>query len=249
MSNGETDPAESSDDDPRRWIPLLKDAFERHLTDSLAQDQVTATSLGRYNSLALSVRDQLIRRWLNTQQTYDNADAKRVYYLSLEFLLGRMLGNNLINLQRFDESAQALRELGYRLEDLREVEWDAGLGNGGLGRLAACFLDSFATLQLPAYGYGIRYEYGIFFQRIRDGAQEETPDNWLRYGNVWEIPRAEKIYLVQFYGRVAPSDNGNGPRTEWIDTDNVIAMAYDFPIPGYCAPCPGNTYACFIRQF
>ena len=122
------------------------------------------------------------------------------------------------------------------------MEWDAGLGNGGLGRLAACFLDSFATLQLPAYGYGIRYEYGIFFQHIRDGAQVETPDNWLRYGNVWEIPRAEKIYLVQFYGRVTQYENGKGPRTEWVETDNVIAMAYDFPIPGY-----GNATANNLR--
>ena len=242
MPNGETEHTDSSTANPSRWIPVLKDSFGRHLTDSLAQDQDTATQLGRYNSLALAVRDQLIRRWLNTQQTYDIADAKRVYYLSLEFLLGRMLGNNLINLQRLDESAQALRELGYRLEDLREVEWDAGLGNGGLGRLAACFLDSFATLQLPAYGYGIRYEYGIFFQHIRDGAQVETPDNWLRYGNVWEIPRAEKIYLVQFYGRVVQSENGKGPRTEWVETDNVIAMAYDFPIPGY-----GNATANNLR--
>ncbi|HKY06994.1 MAG TPA: glycogen/starch/alpha-glucan phosphorylase [Candidatus Binatia bacterium] len=228
--------------DQSRWIPVLKASIERHLTDSLAQDRFTATELGRYNSFALAVRDQLIRRWLHTQRTYDNADPKRVYYLSLEFLLGRMLGNNLINLQRFDESAQALRELGYRLEDLREVEWDAGLGNGGLGRLAACFLDSFATLQLPAYGYGIRYEYGIFFQHIRDGFQVETPDNWLRYGNIWEIPRPEKIYLVQFYGRVVQSENGHGPRTEWVDTDNVIAMAYDFPIPGY-----GNATANNLR--
>ncbi len=233
MPNGKTDDAEISSVDPSRWVPGLKDSFQRHLTDSLAQDQYTATQLGRYESLALTVRDQLIHRWLNTQQTYDKADAKRVYYLSLEFLLGRLLGNNLINLQRFDESAQALRELGYRLEDLREVEWDAGLGNGGLGRLAACFLDSLATLELPVYGYGIRYEYGIFFQKIRDGAQVETPDNWLRYGNVWEIPRPERIYLVQFYGRVVHSENGRGPRTEWLDTDNVIAMAYDFPIPGY----------------
>jgi starch phosphorylase len=223
-------------------VLALKESFERHLTNSLAQDRYTATQLGRYNSLALAVRDQLIRRWLNTQQAYDNADAKRVYYLSLEFLLGRMLGNNLINLQRLDESAQALRELGYRLEDLREVEWDAGLGNGGLGRLAACFLDSLATLQIPAYGYGIRYEYGIFFQHIRDGAQIETPDNWLRYGNVWEIPRPERIYPVKFYGRVTRSENGHGPRTEWVDTDNVIAMAYDFPIPGY-----GNATANNLR--
>ncbi len=233
MPNGKTDHAEISGVDPNQWVPGLKESFQRHLTDSLAQDQYTATQLGRYESLALTVRDQLIHRWLNTQQTYDKVDAKRVYYLSLEFLLGRMLGNNLINLQRFDESAQALRELGYRLEDLREVEWDAGLGNGGLGRLAACFLDSLATLELPVYGYGIRYEYGIFFQNIRDGAQVETPDNWLRYGNVWEIPRPERIYLVQFYGRVVHSENGRGPRTEWLDTDNVIAMAYDFPIPGY----------------
>src|ERR1044071_1231677 len=219
--------------DVDRWVPTLKESFERHLTDSLAQDRYSATQLGRYNSLALAVRDQLIRRWLNTQQAYDRADTKRVYYLSLEFLLGRMLGNNLINLQRFDESAQALRELGYQLEDLREVEWDAGLGNGGLGRLAACFLDSLATLELPVYGYGIRYEYGIFFQHIRDGAQVETPDNWLRYGNVWEIPRPERLYLVQFYGRVVQSENGRGAHSDWIETDNVMAMAYDFPIPGY----------------
>lgn len=242
MPNGENDHIGSPGLDPNRWVPVIKDSFERHLTDSLAQDQYTATQLGRYNSFALAIRDQLIRRWLHTQETYYNADAKRVYYLSLEFLLGRMLGNNLINLQLYDASADALRELGYRLEDLREVEWDAGLGNGGLGRLAACFLDSLATLQLPAYGYGIRYEYGIFFQRIRDGAQVETPDNWLRYGNVWEIPRPERIYLVQFYGRVTQSQNGKGPQTEWVDTDNVMAMAYDFPIPGY-----GNATANNLR--
>jgi starch phosphorylase len=242
MHNGADDLAESPGTDPKHWVPVLKNSFERHLTDSLAQDHLTATQLGRYNSFALAIRDQLIRRWLRTQETYDNADTKRVYYLSLEFLLGRMLGNNLINLQLYDASADALRELGYRLEDLREMEWDAGLGNGGLGRLAACFLDSLATLQLPAYGYGIRYEYGIFFQHIRDGAQVETPDNWLRYGNVWEIPRPERIYLVQFYGRITQSENGHGPHCEWVDTDNVIAMAYDFPIPGY-----GNATANNLR--
>src|SRR5919108_404820 len=242
MPNGQNDHIGSPSLEPNRWVPVIKDSFERHLTDSLAQDQYTATQLGRYNSFALAIRDQLIRRWLHTQETYYNADAKRVYYLSLEFLLGRMLGNNLINLQLYDASADALRELGYRLEDLREVEWDAGLGNGGLGRLAACFLDSLATLQLPAYGYGIRYEYGIFFQHIRDGAQVETPDNWLRYGNVWEIPRPERIYLVQFYGRVTQSQNGKGPQIEWVDTDNVMAMAYDFPIPGY-----GNATANNLR--
>jgi starch phosphorylase len=145
-----------------------------------------------------------------------------------------MLGNNLINLNLFDESVQALRELGLRLEELRELEWDAGLGNGGLGRLAACFLDSLATLQFPAYGYGIRYEYGIFFQHIREGGQVETPDNWLRFGNIWEIPRPERLYLVKFYGRTVQSQVGeSGFRTEWVDTEDVMAMAYDFPIPGY----------------
>jgi starch phosphorylase len=242
MNNRDDDLAGSTGTDAKRWVPVLKNSFERHLTDSFAQDHDTATQLGRYNSFALAIRDQLIRRWLRTQETYDNSDTKRVYYLSLEFLLGRMLGNNLINLQVQNASADALRELGFRLEDLREVEWDAGLGNGGLGRLAACFLDSMATLQLPAYGYGIRYEYGTFFQHIRDGAQVETPDNWLRYGNVWEIPRPERIYLVQFYGCATRSLNGDGPRYEWVDTDNVIAMAYDFPIPGY-----GNATANNLR--
>lgn len=241
MGNGET-LGDSSSGDRYSSVSALKQSFEQHLTNSLAQDRDTATPLGRYNSLALAVRDQLIRRWLRTQQAYDQADAKRVYYLSLEFLLGRMLGNHLINLQLLDESAQALRELGYQLEDLREMEWDAGLGNGGLGRLAACFLDSLATLELPAYGYGIRYEYGSFFQHIRDGAQFETPDNWLRYGNVWEIPRPERIYLVKFYGRVTETVNGHGPQSEWVDTDNVVAMAYDLPIPGY-----GNATAINLR--
>ncbi len=241
MGNGELD-RDDPPRDPSSSVRALKESLESHLTKTLAQDEFTATTLGRYNSLALAVRDQLIHRWLNTQRAHQQADTKQVYYLSLEFLLGRMLGNNLINLQLYDESADVLREIGHRLEDLREVEWDAGLGNGGLGRLAACFLDSLATLQLPAYGYGIRYEYGIFFQHIRDGAQIETPDNWLRYGNVWEIPRPERIYSVQFYGRVAPSENGHGSRGEWIDTDDVIAMAYDFPVPGY-----GNATANNLR--
>ena len=128
-------------------IHALKESFAQHLSNSLGQDQYTVTRLGQYSSLGFTVRDRLIQRWLRTQQHYYNVDAKRVYYLSLEFLLGRMLGNHLINLQLLDESAQALRELGVRLEDLREVEWDAALGNGGLGRLAACFLDSMATMR------------------------------------------------------------------------------------------------------
>ncbi|HEY4491374.1 MAG TPA: glycogen/starch/alpha-glucan phosphorylase, partial [Acidobacteriota bacterium] len=200
----------------------------------MAKDQYSATKLDLYKSFASTVKDQLTKRWSQTQQTYYNVDAKRIYYLSLEFLMGRALRNNVMNLQLDEESAQALQQLGYSLEELQESEWDAGLGNGGLGRLAACFLDSMATMELPAYGYGIRYEYGIFFQHIRDGYQVETPDNWLRYGNIWEIARPEYLYTVKFYGRVVQFKDKDGQlRSEWVDTDEVMAMAYDTPISGY----------------
>jgi starch phosphorylase len=187
-----------------------------------------------YVSVALAVRDRLMERWIRTHDSYYEHDAKRVYYLSLEFLMGRTLGNSLVNLDLSDECERAVRELGYDLEDLRGAEWDAGLGNGGLGRLAACFLDSLATLELPAYGYGIRYDYGIFHQRIVDGAQVETPDGWLRYGNPWEIARTGDQFTVQFYGRVQQRENDRGRlTTDWIDTQDVIAIPYDTPIPGY----------------
>ncbi|MCI0614283.1 glycogen/starch/alpha-glucan phosphorylase, partial [bacterium] len=149
----------------------FQESLKKHLLYTMAKDQYSATNLDLYKSISLAVKDLLVKRWIRTQQTYYEVDAKRVYYLSLEFLMGRALGNNLINLQLYEQCAQELREMGYELELLQELEWDAGLGNGGLGRLAACFLDSMATMQLPAYGYGIRYEYGIFFQHIRDGYQ------------------------------------------------------------------------------
>src|SRR5215204_3231529 len=152
-------------------IGAIKDSFIKHLLYTMAKDQYSATNLDLYKSISLSVKDQLVKRWIRTQQTYYEVDAKRVYYLSMEFLMGRALGNSLINLQLWDQAFDEIHNLGYDLEELQEVEWDAGLGNGGLGRLAACYLDSMATLQLPAYGYGIRYEYGIFFQHIRDGYQ------------------------------------------------------------------------------
>ncbi|MBM4054643.1 MAG: glycogen/starch/alpha-glucan phosphorylase [Planctomycetes bacterium] len=212
----------------------LKKSFARHLESSLAKDAYTATRLDLYTSLAYTVRDHLIDRWIATQQTYYNNDVKRVYYLSLEFLIGRVLGNNLVNLDFLDECHRAMHELGYDLEELVELEWDAGLGNGGLGRLAACFLDSMASLELPAYGYGIRYEYGIFLQKIIDGYQIETPDNWLRHGNPWEIERPEHLYTIQFHGWVNQYYDANGMlKNEWKDTQNVMAMAYDTPIPGY----------------
>ena len=212
----------------------IKKAFVNHMEYSLGKDEYAATAQDSYSSLALTTRDRLIERWICTQQTYYKKKAKRVYYLSLEFLIGRTLGNSLINLGLLNEADKAMHELGYSLEELREKEWDAGLGNGGLGRLAACFLDSLATLELPAVGYGIRYEYGIFFQSIRDGYQVETPDNWLRLGNIWEFPRAEFIYVVNFYGRVEQYNDESGKlRNRWVDTEEIIAMGYDTPVPGY----------------
>src|SRR5262249_19156417 len=155
-------------------------------------------------------------------------------YLSLEYLMGRTLGNSLIALGLRDACAQALTELGYRLEELREAEWDAGLGNGGLGRLAACFLDSLATLGYPSYGYGLRYDYGFFHQRSVGGAQVEVPDGWLRYGTPWEIARPGDRFRVQFYGRVDPSTNAAGRLSHgWVDTKDVLATPFDTPIPGY----------------
>ena len=187
-----------------------------------------------YVAVALAVRDRMVERWVRTQDTYYRRDAKRVYYLSLEYLMGRTLGNSLINMGLLDECARALHELGYRLEDVREAEWDAGLGNGGLGRLAACFLDSLATLGYPSYGYGLRYDYGIFHQRIVNGAQVEVPDGWLRYGNPWEIPRAGDRFRVQFFGRVQSSVDAQGRLAkEWLDTRDVLATPFDTPVPGY----------------
>jgi len=187
-----------------------------------------------YLSLALAVRDRLIERWSRTQDAYYANDAKRLYYLSLEFLMGRALANSLVNLGIDDEAAKAAHELGYDLEELIDAEWDAGLGNGGLGRLAACFLDSLATLELSAYGYGIRYEYGLFHQRIVNGHQVEVPDAWLRYGNPWEIPRPNDFFRVKFYGRVKQYTDDQGRLAiEWTDTEDVLALPYDTPIPGY----------------
>ena len=215
-------------------IQCIKDCFEDHLKYSLAKDQYSATKYDSLKGISLVVRDTLVKRWIDTQQAYYKHDAKRVYYLSLEFLIGRSLGNSLINTGIFDNTYKALFELGHELEDLREREWDAGLGNGGLGRLAACFMDSMATLQLPAYGYGIRYDYGIFFQQIINGYQVEIPDNWLRYGNPWEFERPEYLYPIKFYGDVRQYVDDNGIlQNAWINTEDIMAMAYDTPIPGY----------------
>ena len=212
----------------------IKRSLANHLTYSVAKDTITATDRDWFHSLAHVVRDRLIERWMETMRSYYQADSKRVYYMSLEFLIGRTLSNSLLNLGFYEECERALRELGLELENLSTLEFDAALGNGGLGRLAACFLDSMATLNLPGYGYGIRYEYGMFTQRIEHGQQVEHPDNWLRYGNPWEYARPEVLHPVKFYGRVVDFTDEDGKlRHQWMETDDVMAMAYDTPIPGY----------------
>ncbi|MED6289380.1 hypothetical protein CHARACLAT_002179 [Characodon lateralis] len=210
-------------------VAELKKGFNRHLHFTLVKDRNIATPRDYYFALAHTVRDHLVGRWIRTQQFYYDADPKRVYYLSLEFYMGRTLQNTMINLGLQNACDEAIYQLGLDMEELEEIEEDAGLGNGGLGRLAACFLDSMATLGLAAYGYGIRYEYGIFNQKIRDGWQVEEADDWLRHGNPWEKARPEYMLPVHFYGRV--EETRDGPK--WVDTQVVLAMPYDTPIPGY----------------
>ncbi len=212
----------------------LKNSILGHLYYTLAKDKYTATKRDFFWALALAVRDQMVGRWIKTQQEYYEADAKRVYYLSMEFLIGKTLENSLVNLGLLENCRKAVHDLGFDLNLLIEIETDAGLGNGGLGRLAACFLDSMATLGIPGYGYGIRYDYGIFTQKIENGYQVETPDNWLRYGNPWEICRSEYLYPIQFYGKVIQYTDSKGTlRSEWVEGQTVMAMAYDTPICGY----------------
>ncbi|XP_015233077.1 PREDICTED: glycogen phosphorylase, brain form [Cyprinodon variegatus] len=210
-------------------VAEIKRSFNRHLHFTLVKDRNVATPRDYFFALAHTVRDQVVGRWIRTQQYYYEKDPKRVYYLSLEFYMGRALQNTMINLGLQNACDEALYQLGLDIEELEEIEEDAGLGNGGLGRLAACFLDSMATLGLAAYGYGIRYEFGIFNQKIRDGWQVEEADDWLRYGNPWEKARPEYMLPVHFYGRVENVEN----RMKWTDTQVVLAMPYDTPVPGY----------------
>jgi starch phosphorylase len=205
-----------------------------HLTYTVGKDAITATTRDWYSATAYATRDHLIGRWMDTMRSYYEQDAKRVYYLSMEFLMGRTLMNAMLNLGVEPECRTALEAQGINLDSIREVEPDAALGNGGLGRLAACFLDSMATLQIPGYGYGIRYEYGMFSQEIENGQQVEHPDNWLRYSNPWEFARPEVLYHVKFHGHVIEYTDEQGvQRYSWVDTDDVMAMAHDTPIPGY----------------
>ncbi len=207
--------------------------FAEHLKYSMDSDIYHVTPEGRYRALAYAIRDRIIHQWDLSRKTQRAKHSKRVYYLSLEFLMGRALTNNIINLKLEKNVKDALASLGYTYEEMAEVEPDAGLGNGGLGRLAACFLDSLATLELPAYGYGIRYNYGIFRQEIRNGWQVEEPDNWLKNENPWEIKRPDLIYPVGFGGEVRKMREGSRDVFRWIPAEMIDGIAYDTPIVGY----------------
>lgn len=212
----------------------LKADFKRYYGSHLSQDSNNAYGHYLYTSLALSIRDRLFERMKYTQQTYEESQCKQAFYLSMEFLMGRAMGNAALNLGLDKTVEKAMHDFGLEFEQLTELEHDAGLGNGGLGRLAACFVDSCATLQLPVSGYGLRYEYGMFQQAIKDGNQVEYPDQWLRDGNPWELERPEHTQRVKFGGHTEFYKNAKGKTTiKWVSTNDVLAVPYDLPVPGY----------------
>ena len=208
--------------------------IRRHFNHTLGCDIHSKYPYHLYQALALSLRDRLMVMWKNTHYSYREHDCRRAYYLSMEFLMGRALGNAMLNMGLEQAVRDALTELGVSMEEMIELEHDAGLGNGGLGRLAACFLDSCATLQYPVMGYGIRYEYGIFRQSIRNGEQVEEPERWLIRGNPWELERPEFTQTVKFGGRTVRTESRSGRVAHrWVDTNDVLAVPYDTPVPGY----------------
>ncbi|HVW28781.1 MAG TPA: glycogen/starch/alpha-glucan phosphorylase [Polyangiaceae bacterium] len=212
---------------------VLRRAVLDHLHYTCAKDRDSASLRDLYTAMAWAMRDRLLSRWLKTRATYRSLGSKRLYYLSAEYLLGRAMAQNLDSLGLYESAERMLADQGIALADVLEKEPDPGLGNGGLGRLAACFLDSMAALSLPGFGYGIRYEYGIFEQRIENGEQVERGDQWLRYGNPWEVPRYDLMVNVNFYGRVEKHTEDGGERSRWVDTKKVIGVPYDLPIAGF----------------
>ncbi|MFH1984545.1 MAG: glycogen/starch/alpha-glucan phosphorylase [Pseudomonadota bacterium] len=231
-------------DTPLFGVPdNLKDDILRHIQASLGRDPYKPDKYACFTALALALRDRLVGKWLQTQRSLYDTLSKRVYFLSLEFLPGRFLKNYLISLDMMDEARSAVSELGFDLDELEEEEWDAGLGNGGLGRLASCYMDSIACRDLPGYGYGIRYDYGIFHQVIENGYQKEQSDNWMRRGSPWEIQRLASESLIRFYGHTETySDLDGRLRWRWVGGEAVVAMAYDILIPGY-----GDDYVTNMR--
>lgn len=218
--------------EPCEPCDALPATFNRHVRYGLSRGEVAHGEL--FQSLALSVKEQMLDEWRETRIKDSCYDNKQVAYLSLEFLMGRALGNALLNLDLEQDSREALSQYSVSLEELEEAEHDAGLGNGGLGRLAACFLDSCASMDLSVTGYGIRYEYGMFAQKIVDGYQVERPDRWLREGNPWEVRVPHHNVTVKFFGHTESYVDKQGRRHMiWVDTQDVLAVAYDMPVPGY----------------
>ncbi|CFQ46203.1 MULTISPECIES: glycogen phosphorylase [Yersinia] len=210
-------------------VDALKHSIAYKLMFIVGKDPTIATQHDWLNATLFAVRDRMVERWLRSNRAQLSQDVRQVYYLSMEFLLGRTLSNALLSMGIYEDIEQALDEMGLNLSELLQEENDPGLGNGGLGRLAACFLDSLATLALPGRGYGIRYEYGMFSQKIVNGQQMESPDNWLEYGNAWEFPRHNTRYKVRFGGRIQQE----GSKTRWLETEEILACAYDQIIPGF----------------
>jgi Glucan phosphorylase len=214
---------------PTLTVDALKHSIAYKLMFTIGKDPSIANKHEWLNAALLAVRDRMVERWLRSSRAQLSQDVRQVYYLSMEFLMGRTLGNALLAMGIYNDLNQALDEMGLDLSELMEEENDPGLGNGGLGRLAACFLDSLATLGLPGRGYGIRYDYGMFKQNIVDGQQRESPDYWLEYGNPWEFQRFNTRYKVRFGGRL----QHEGSRVRWVETEEIVAMAYDQIIPGF----------------
>ena len=209
-------------------------SFKEYYVNLLGRDEYSQNTHYAYDALGLTLRDRIMERWKETHHTYKQARCKRTFYLSMEYLMGRSLSNAMLNLGVHDIVTKAMSDLGITIAELIDSEVDAGLGNGGLGRLAACFMDSCATLQLPVIGYGLRYEYGMFTQLIVEGEQEEKPDHWLRFRNVWEVKRLEYSHVIKFGGRSEVLKDGQGlNHYVWLDTCDVLAVAYDTPVPGY----------------
>ncbi|MDE3083970.1 MAG: glycogen/starch/alpha-glucan phosphorylase [Verrucomicrobiota bacterium] len=219
---------------------ILRSLILRHLVSTLARDTKTATRRDWWIATALAVRDHIHERMIDTQAVHNGRNVRRVYYFSLEYLMGRLFGNNLLATGLSDAARAALTALGQDFDYVREAEVDMGLGNGGLGRLAACFLDSLATLDYPALGYGIHYEFGLFRQEFVIGHQIEHPDNWIIFGDPWEVVRAEYTQEVHLYGRVEQASSDKCPR--WIDTKKILGVPHDIPIAGF-----GTTTANLLR--
>lgn len=226
-------------------VSELQQAIERHARYSIGKNWCDLSTRDRFNAVSLAIRDRMIDRMLETEKRYRSRDSKRLYYLSIEFLIGQSLGNNLRNLEMRETCCRALQNLGTDLNAIEEIEPDAALGNGGLGRLAACFLDSLATLGLPGFGYGINYEYGLFKQEIDNGYQREKPDNWLAQSSPWQIPRPDETCVVPVYGHIEHSvDRRGGYNPMWMDWKVLVGIPHDMPIAGY-----GGRTVNFLRLY